>query len=160
MKPITLRVSVPLMFLVLAGSLLGCGSSDQPKAYPTTGVVNFNGKPMKGGGAISFVPVNPQAGKAAGGEIQEDGTFVMSTYGDGDGSIPGEFRVIVMQTTMQEPTNVKQDGEGRPTKADGPIETVAKGDRIPFIYADPVKSPVTVQVKEQDKNELTIDLTR
>ncbi|PQO42817.1 hypothetical protein C5Y97_01295 [Blastopirellula marina] len=147
------------LFLAIA-SFVGCAGSDQEKAYPTSGVVHFNGKPMKGGGAISFVPVSSQQGKAAGGEIRDDGTFVMTTYEDGDGSIPGEFRVLVMQSTSKEPEMVASDEGSEPVMSSGPIDTVAKGERIPFIYADPAKSPITVEVKAQDKNELTIDLKR
>ncbi|QDU76819.1 hypothetical protein Pan97_38760 [Bremerella volcania] len=150
----------PFALLVLFFSIAGCSQSDQPKAYPTSGVIQFNGKPLKGGGAISFVPIGNQEGKAAGGEIRDDGTFVMSTYHQGDGSIPGKFRVMVVQSVSDEPEMVASDGGGEPKMSSEPIETVAKGDRIPFVYADPVKSPVIVEVKPQDANELTIDLKR
>lgn len=146
--------------LSLAASTSGCSEPDQPKAYPTSGVVRFNGKPMKGGGAISFVPLSPLAGKAAGAEIKEDGTFVMSTYEEGDGSIAGKFRVMVLQSASKEAEIVAPDGGGEPKMSSGPIETVPREDRIPFIYADSAQSPITVEVKAQESNDLSIDLKR
>ncbi|MBA2115430.1 hypothetical protein [Bremerella alba] len=149
-----------LALFILVLSILGCTPSDQPQAYPTSGVVLFQGEPMKGGGAISFVPSSSLQGKAAGGEIRKDGTFVMSTYADGDGSIAGKFRVMIVQSVSQEPEMITPDGGGEPIMASGPIETVAKSDRIPFIYADPVKSPITVEITTQGPNDLKIDLKR
>ncbi len=149
-----------IAFAILCLSTLGCSQNEQPQAYPTSGVIRFNGQPMKGGGAISFVPIGNLAGKAAGGETREDGTFVMSTYNDGDGSIPGKFRVMVVQSVSEEPEMVASDSGEEPKMSSEPIETVAKVDRIPFIYADPVKSPITIEVKPQGANDLTIDLKR
>lgn len=149
-----------LALIVFCLSMVGCSQSDQPQAYPTSGVVYFNGKPMQGGGAISFVPVVSQVGKMAGGKIRDDGTFTMSTYKDGDGSIAGKFRVMIMQSVSKEPEMIVPDGGGEPVMASGPIETVAKSQQIPFIYGDPVKSPVTVDITAEGPNELKIDLKR
>ncbi|MCA9016438.1 MAG: hypothetical protein KDA77_13985, partial [Planctomycetaceae bacterium] len=116
------------------------------------------------GGAISFVPISAQKGKTAGGTIKEDGTFVMSTYDDGDGSIAGEFRVIVYQTTVKEPETVPDSDGFASGKSSGPassepIQTVEKKDQIPILYSDPSKSPVTVKIDPNDQNEsLIIDL--
>ena len=117
------------------------------------------------GGAISFVPISKQEGKTAGGTIKEDGTFVMDTYGEGDGSIAGEFRVVVYQTTVQEPEAVIPDSDGsvtgkkfEPTSSE-PIPIVSKASQIPLIYSDVVKSPITVKIEPDGENEsLKIEL--
>ncbi|QDT43854.1 hypothetical protein Pan241w_39580 [Gimesia alba] len=144
--------------------LNGCGGEERATVYPTSGIVHYDGKPMVGGGAISFVPISSQKGKAAGGIIKEDGTFVMSTYEEGDGSIEGEFRVIVYQTTVQEPQTV-EDSDGAASETSPgpaptePIQTVEKKDRIPILYSDAAKSPVTVKIDPNGQNEsLNIDL--
>ena len=62
--------------LVLTAAGGGCGG---PKLYPVRGVVTYEGKPMKGGGSIAFMPVGNQPGRAPGGEVREDGTFDLST---------------------------------------------------------------------------------
>ncbi|GAA4421098.1 hypothetical protein [Bremerella cremea] len=150
-------IAFALLLLLLT---IGCQGSSQPTAYPTTGLITFEGEPMKGGGAISFIPIGPQTGKPAGGLVNEDGTFSMTTYRQGDGSVAGKFRVIIMQTTTSEPTMVASDDGGEPVMSSGPIETVNKSQRIPLIYADSAKSPITVEVTPQGNNQLTIDLTR
>ncbi|WP_417734967.1 hypothetical protein [Rosistilla oblonga] len=149
-------------FPVLLGFLvmLGCDGNNQVPTYVTTGVVHFEGKPMKGGGAISFVPVGKQTGMPAGGSIAEDGTFVMSTYGEGDGSVPGKFRVTIMQTTAAEPTMTQNEDGSEPTMATEPTVTVRPEDTIPLTYADPLNTPLEVEVMAQENNELTIELKR
>jgi hypothetical protein len=130
----------------------GCGGSS--KVYPVKGTVKFEGKPMKGGGSISFQPTGGQSGKTAGGEIKEDGTYEVMTHKPGDGSMIGDFRIIILQTTGREPDPTK-DGE-RPGKG---VTTVVEADRIPLIYADPTKSPLTAKVEAKD-NVIDFDLKR
>lgn len=103
--------------------------------------------------------VGNQSGKTAGGEIQPDGSYYLTTYADGDGSIPGEFRVVVSQVVQAEPEAAPDsDGEAEPTPVAGTL--VAKADRIPLVYADHQNSPLTTQVEENELNELDFDLTR
>lgn len=149
----------PLVALALLCVFVGCGSGDRVEVYPTKGVVRFGGEPMLGGGAISFVPLDGQEGKAAGGTIDEEGRFTMSTYDPEDGSMAGKFRVIVVQSTVDEIESVgDNDGEGaEDTSAEF---TVPEGKRIPFIYADSARSPLTVEVKADQENELTLELSK
>jgi hypothetical protein len=142
------RLGVVLAALAAAG----CGGS---KAYPVKGKVTYEGKPMKGGGSISFVPTAKQEGKAAGGEIKEDGTYELMTNKPGDGSMPGEFRVVISQVTEREPENTDDDGKAAPKK---PL-LLAEADRIPEIYSDAYKSPLTAKVEAKD-NVLDFDLKR
>jgi hypothetical protein len=130
---------------------VGCGSN---RVYPVRGLVKFEGKPMVGGGSISFVPTGNQAGKAAGGEIATDGTYKLTTHKEGDGSMTGEFRVVILQVTEREPEPTR-DGE-KPGKS---IPSVGGGDRIPLIYSDAMKSPLTAKVEAKD-NEINFDLKR
>jgi hypothetical protein len=149
-------------FLSLLAALLliataGCGNSGNVTVYPVKGTVMFNGKPMLGGGSIAFIPTTSQKGKAAGGEIKEDGTFVMSTYGNGDGSMAGTFRVIITQSVYEEPENTGDSDSTPVAKSKEPIAEVDKADRIPTIYSDGANSPATVTI-EPKPNELTITL--
>jgi hypothetical protein len=132
--------------------LTGC-SSDNP-VYPVRGKVTFDGKPMVGGGSISLVPLSDQPGMAAGGLIGEDGSYILSTYGDGDGSMVGEFRVLIYQVTEQEPVRT-EDGQ----RAAKPLSLPA-ADRIPVIYADPQNSPLRATVEARSANEINFDLKR
>ena len=133
---------------LLAG---GCGSAS---VYPVKGNVTLDGKPMKGGGSIALMPLGNEAGKAAGGEIKEDGTFELTTHKPGDGSMVGEFRVVIHQSTEREPDATK-DGE----KSGKSVTVVGPADRIPAIYSDPANSPLRVKI-EAKGNELQLELKR
>ncbi|MCI0701817.1 MAG: hypothetical protein L0241_12105 [Planctomycetia bacterium] len=144
------RLSVALIAFC---ALVGCGGST---VYPVKGTITFEGKPMKGGGSISFVPTGKQVGKTAGGEIKEDGTYELMTNKPGDGSMTGEFRVVITQVTEQEPENTGDDGKGVPSKSP---PSLPLADRIPAIYSDTYQSPLTAKV-EAKANVLDFDLKR
>ena len=149
---------VPLFATGLLSLFAGCGSGDRVEVYPTKGVVLFNGEPMMGGGAISFVPLDNQLGKAAGGMIDKEGRFTMSTYDPDDGSMAGKFRVVVMQSTVEEIETVGDtDVEGAEDTSEAFTVPVAK--RIPFTYADTANSPLMTEVKADGPNELTLELS-
>lgn len=136
---------------VVLAALVGCGSG----VYPVKGKVYFDGKPMAGGGAISFVPLGPQAGKAAGGEIAPDGSFELTTNKPGDGSMAGEFRVVVTQVTVTEPERT-EDG-ARPAS---PTAVVPVADRIPAVYGDAYASPLRAVVQATGPNEIDVKMDR
>lgn len=139
--------------------LPGCGPGDRVEVFPTQGIVLFNGEPMMGGGAISFVPLDGQQGRAAGGTINAEGKFTMTTYDPDDGSMPGKFRAIVIQSTAAETETVgDSDAEGAEDTEVG--FTVPTAKRIPFRYADVANSPLTVEIKPIELNELKLELSR
>src|SRR5262245_48890054 len=142
-------------FLVTAGVgvTLGCNPSGQVKVYPVKGRVTFAGKPMVGGGAISFIPKTDQAGKTAGGIVKPDGSYVLGTYTESDGSMAGEFKVVIFQETAKEP-EATPDGS-RPAAAASLV--VAAADRIPLTYANDRQTPLTAKV-EPKSNEIDFDL--
>lgn len=148
-----------IAILTLASGLAGCGVSDRQRVYPVRGTVTFEGKAMPGGGSISFVPLNRQAGKTAGGEIRESGSYELTTYNPGDGSMAGEFRVVVMQAVTMEPKEAPRDGEKMP---EGGLTglTVAEEDQIPMIYADVANSPLKATVEPKSNNVIDIDIKR
>ena len=137
-------------------AIVGCGPSGQVKVYPVKGLVKFEGKPMVGGGAISFVPVSEQAGKTAGGIIKPDGTYELTTYRDGDGSMTGEFRVAIFQETAQEQV-ATPDGTA-PVAAAKP--DVPQADRIPLVYMNDRETPLKANVEAKTVNEINFDLKR
>ncbi len=90
--------STTIPTLLLFGGLafvIGCGggSGEKPTAS-VTGKVTFNGEPVKGG-SLNFAPAGGGAepGKPGTAEIGEDGTYSVSTYGDGDGAVVGPHTV-------------------------------------------------------------------
>lgn len=71
---------------------LGCGG-DGFDISLASGVVQRNGTPLSGG-KVLFSPLDSQ--KSAIGLVQPDGTFVLSTLSDGDGAMPGRYRVGIV----------------------------------------------------------------
>lgn len=73
----------------------GCDSNQAKSVVPIVpvkGKITHRGKPLTQG-QISFEPMD--AGREAFGKIQSDGTFVMSTFKEGDGAVKGVHRVSV-----------------------------------------------------------------
>jgi len=94
---------VRVCFVVLALGFLmtasGCPKGGAAyKTAPVKGKVIYNGQPVTSGG-IHFQPIavegaaatNP--GQPANGQVQSDGTFVLSTYKEGDGAVVGKHKV-------------------------------------------------------------------
>jgi hypothetical protein len=129
--------------VVLAALLATTGCGSAVKAYPVSGQVNFNGKPMAGTGSITFVPiVQTEGAMMAGGEVAADGTYKLTTSSPNDGAMTGEYRVVITQVTVVEPKPVA-DGEKPPAV----VAALAPDQLIPAIYGDHAKSPLTATVK-------------
>ena len=96
---------LPVWSLVIgAWSLVllpGCGG---PRLYPVHGKVTWeNGDEARelAGGMVICESVVGQVG--ARGDIEQDGSFQLSTYKPGDGVLPGKHRVAVVEYSPREP---------------------------------------------------------
>jgi hypothetical protein len=85
----------------LLGALAGCGGSsefdgERVETVPAKGTVKVDGKPF-GPGSIEFVPMAGEEGKTrpATARVADDGAFVLGTYEEEDGAIPGAYRVNI-----------------------------------------------------------------
>jgi hypothetical protein len=85
MRPIT-----TLLLFALGVSVIGCGDG-RPTRLQVSGQVLIDGQPL-GHGYIRFVP---RGGRPAGGRLDEQGRFTLSSYGANDGIISGVHRVEV-----------------------------------------------------------------
>ncbi len=144
----TIRCVAVALLLIAA---TGCGES----VYKVSGAVTFEGKPMVGGGSISFVPLGEGKQRAAGGTIAENGTYTLTTLKDGDGAMAGEYRVVIFQVTETEPKNTGDDGKVRI-----PAKSLPMADRIPTTFADTYNSPLTAKVEAKAVNEINFHLKR
>ncbi|EAQ82059.1 hypothetical protein DSM3645_00055 [Blastopirellula marina DSM 3645] len=134
----------PLFALLVAALSLGCGGSHGPQLFPVQGKVTYEGKPLSRG-TIIFNPVN-EALPASRGEIQPDGTYVLSLAQAGDGAVPGEHRVIVNSSTQ-----VKQGMEINDPDYELPRPLV------PTKYSSLSTTPLSQTVKEEP-NTIDIEL--
>jgi hypothetical protein len=92
--------------------ILGCGGDESGLArrYSVSGKVTYKGEPVSKG-TISFQPVKPPypEGRAAEGTIS-NGNYSLSTAGGGDGALPGEYKVIVIASTLDLSELAKKTG--------------------------------------------------
>ena len=127
-----MRNSGWFILLLAAAAALGCGPSD-PKLYPVSGTVTWNGQPLADGD-ILFVPVDgatvPDPGKI------KDGKFSFQAQA-------GQKKVEI-----------------RATREAGPVDPVMGAPpRVQFVpakYNDATE--LTAEVKPQEKNEFTFPL--
>jgi hypothetical protein len=70
-------------------SVAGCGSSG-PTTIPIRGEVIYKGAPLKDvpQGLVHYLPKTSD-GRQASGRLQPDGTFVLTTFKNADGVMPG-----------------------------------------------------------------------
>ncbi len=87
--------------IALAAGLLlslGCSGSDRPKTVAVSGSVTVKGEAPSYPGGVFFAPIEVEEGypKRGGRALFEtDGEFSVTTFEDGDGLIPGTYRVRV-----------------------------------------------------------------
>jgi hypothetical protein len=125
-----------IAMLLTSFLLVGCG----PRTYPVGGKVIYpNGKPMKGGGRIVFLPVEPNQVSAV-GYIDNEGTIVGYTLNPSppDGISPGKYRVGVI---------------GNQETPSGASPHIAER------FSDPTTSGLEVEIKAEP-NQLTIEVTK
>lgn len=130
--------------------LVGCGSAEPDKkgTAPVTGKVTYEGQAVTGG-TLLFSPIaegsSNKSGKTGTATIKSDGTYVMTTYSEGDGAVIGQNRVLFNPPSPQAPSST--DGahaESKPSPYDGLVAktaqvSVAKGKNT--IDIELVKAP-------------------
>ncbi len=125
-------ISLGLLALAVAS---GCGQS-QPweTAYPTKGVVTHKGKPVKDA-EIRFFPVDEKYPESVRpwARSNENGEFVVSTYGRDDGAPGGEYKVTVVHH------EIVVSGESMTTRPND----------LPKKYASRESTDLTVNVDHQ-----------
>ena len=80
--------------------IVGCGDdSGIPPGIQIKGKVTYNGAPVAHG-TVNFLPTKPPPeGRAATGEIK-DGYYSLTTVGDFDGALPGDYNVAIVALDM------------------------------------------------------------
>ncbi len=121
--------------------LAGCRGHELNTA-PVRGTVTLDGKPLARGTVI----FTPTQGRSANGRIQSDGSFNLSTYGDGDGAIVGSHKIAVYEAPVErEPGKFDVDRPQLPAK-------------IPELYRDPDRSGLSFDVQADEENVASLEL--
>ena len=100
--------------LLASGMLIaatGCSKAPYDLAS-VRGMVTLDGQPLSEG-KVMFAPVanggSAKVGKPGFGQLNADGTFVVSTYGKEDGAVVGTHWVTVVQTIVPDNSNATPD---------------------------------------------------
>ncbi len=124
----------------------GCSRSDLPKTIPVTGIITLDGATLPKPGTIFFTCVEPHAGypnRPGIAKFNEDGVFVATSYYQGDGLVPGTYRISV------ECWEVPPSFDGPPAKS-----------IIPSTYLNPSGSDLekVVILPTDDHRKIVIDI--
>ena len=121
----------------VAVAVAGCGQSE---TVPVTGTVTMNGQP----GTEAEVIFTPSKGRVASGTTDAAGRFSLSTNKPGDGAVPGDHKVTVVE--------YYPPGKPPPMTSGGPPS------RFPQKYAESSQSPFQAKVERGAKNDFTFDM--
>ena len=159
MNPATVRLSALAVFL--APILFGCGGSDRPDLVDVSGVVTLNGQAVQG---AEVVFQNEQSPRAATGVTDADGRFVLTTFEDNDGAVPGEHVVTIgkVKTDAAISGALADDpsaayGQGMEAAASGNMDAIQENE-LPAKYADPKTSELSETVTKEGPNEFEFNL--
>src|SRR5262245_16942823 len=133
-----------MMLRFVAGTSLfmlfaGCGQS---ATVPVTGTVTMNGQPATDAEVI----FTPSKGRVASGTTDAAGKFTLSTNKPGDGAVPGDHKVTVVE--------YYPPGKPPPMTSGGPPS------RFPGKYGDASQTPLEAKVERGAKNDFSFDVKK
>jgi hypothetical protein len=153
------------MILMGALALMGCGDPHRP--IPVSGLVTLDGNPVEGATLSFFAIDSAKEGRPAQGVTNGQGLFFMTTMTDGDGVIPGTYKVVINRyrpTVLKVETPAFPEGiGGEEAKQDFYYEHFESKGLAPFTnvlppqYASMQETPFTITVTKRD--HLVFDLT-
>lgn len=136
--------------LCVIAAALGCEGAthkglEKQTTVSATGVLRYKGKAV----ADAYVVFQSIDGKVvAHGSTDAAGSFRLSTYGPEDGAPPGRYKVTAAAGAPKE-----TEPGVLPPEPPGGFKSP-----IPTKYANPTTTDIIVEVKDQGKNDFTIDL--
>ena len=155
-------------------TVVGCGGGGEDiGAVPVEGTVTMDGKPLAGA-AVAFVGTT-EGTRAAAGVTDESGKFVLTTVEQGDGAIPGEYKVTVTKTKGEPPSaptgpvleEAPEDMDAlyRQAEAEGQnISAAPRAERIEYVVAERFMNPLTsgltaTVTDDEEANKFTFEVT-
>jgi hypothetical protein len=146
MRSVLARGLVGLLVVLGLAIASGCGEDEGiGRRYPVSGKVTYKGEPVPKG-TVSFTPADSKIGRHAGGDIQPDGSYRLTTLTPGDGALPGKYLVSVAAQEVD--TSATKNAVGGMYR----VDIVAKAPRKYLVsrkYADPNQSGLTAEVKAE-----------
>lgn len=145
------KISLPLIAVAFLGPA-GCGNSDRPPLAEATGVITFEGQPLKNA-MVVFAPDGGE--RLATGRTNEDGEFELFTFSPGDGAVIGKHQVSVV--AREEPVPTSGGGSSMAGGPSAPKQTKAV---IPQKYLDAGTSGLAAEVTDGGDNYFEFDLKK
>lgn len=118
-----LRVGCGLWLSLASVVLFGC-TSGSSGTIAATGKVTKGGQPVSGA-AVTFVPTASD-GKAASGTTDASGVYKLTTFVNGDGALPGSYKVIITKFPGAAPAGPSTAGEANPADVDAAYKAAEK----------------------------------
>src|SRR4051794_35085019 len=145
------------VLIVTAALLAGCGGDpSKPKLGRVSGTVTYKGKPVTKG-IVTFIPISgpgSKTGQSAMGEIGKDGSYVLTTFENGDGAVLGEH-IVLVQSREDDPA---LEGHDMPIPdAQGRVKIKPSKNLVPAKYATAEESPLR-QTVVAGRNAFPIEL--
>ena len=104
-----MRTSTALSAILLLTVACGCSDSQIP-TWPVSGMVVLeDGTPLETG-TVEFA--SDDGLHTARGKIQNDGSFRLTTFDDGDGAVAGDHDAVVIQLVSTEDLPIHQHDHG------------------------------------------------
>jgi hypothetical protein len=139
----------------LAG-LLVLGCSNRYKPVPVSGVVTLEGKPVEGATVQFYSVGDEREGRQAFGSTDKDGKFRLSTMGNDDGALPGDYKVVIARWVPADPgvkiPDFPNTPEGKAQRDDFEYKIFGETkprmkNLLPAKYSNPSETPLRVTVK-------------
>jgi hypothetical protein len=154
------RRKVARFIALFVGLILAAGCSDDGfgrQRYSVHGTVTYNKGEKLANGQISFVP-EAQDGQAASGPI-EDGYYSLTTLTEGDGALPGKYKVTVVAKDVDyEKVQSAARSKGMPPTAALPQPLIARArkdarSKVPTRYNLPTTTDLTADVEARSNTK-------
>lgn len=148
--PRLVRAAAATAAAVFCVSLVGCGNG-KPPTVPASGTVMFKKSTPAAGALVVFHPSDPAVEKQIGGKpfgkVNDDGTFTLTSYAEGDGAPEGEYGVTIdWRAKGKEGGFSLGDGGG------------AGAPKLNPKYSNPQQPFTKVTVKKGDTNQFTFEV--
>jgi len=136
--------------------VVGCSSDDTGlgRRYAVSGTIKYKGEPVPKG-SVTFEPASKD-GRHATGTI-ENGRYSLSTSGtEGEGALPGDYKVVIISTTVDMTELAKQSG-GLVHQGGPEFQKIVKNakDLVPKKYSRSETSPLTARSRKSRTSSIS-----
>jgi len=159
LRHLCLGVVGPALLLAASGCAGGTG-----KPVKVEGTVTLDGNALDGA-MVQFYPEDG-GGHAASGTTGTDGSFRLTTWSNGDGALPGNYKIVITKKDDAVPTVGNANGDDPKFKTDmmkkfsleQSKKAPPKKPSLPANYMDATKTPLKQVVPPPDGGPIKLEL--